>query len=74
MFVPRIAAQEEFVNQTQIEIGGRTLTAETGRVAQQASGAVTVRMGDTMLLTTSVMASAPREGIDFFPLTCDYEE
>jgi polyribonucleotide nucleotidyltransferase len=62
------------VNQTQLEIGGRTLTVEAGRVAQQASGAVTVRMGDTMLLVTAVMSSAPREGIDFFPLTCDYEE
>src|SRR5207245_25876 len=55
-------------------LGGRTLTIETGRVAQQASGAVTVRMGDTMLLVTAVMATIPREGIDFFPLTCDYEE
>jgi polyribonucleotide nucleotidyltransferase len=62
------------VNQTQLEIGGRTLTVETGHVAQQASGAVTVRMGETMLLVTAVMAAAPREGIDFFPLTCDYEE
>ncbi|TMD83360.1 MAG: polyribonucleotide nucleotidyltransferase [Chloroflexi bacterium] len=62
------------MNQTQIEIGGRTLTVEAGRVAQQASGAVTVRMGDTMLLVTATMAATPREGIDFFPLTCDYEE
>src|SRR5207302_645546 len=60
--------------QTQLEIGGRTLKVETGHVAQQASGAVTVRMGDTMLLVTAVMSSTPREGIDFFPLTCDYEE
>ena len=60
--------------QTQIDIGGRTLTAETGKVAQQASGAVTVRMGDTMLLVTAVMSASPREGIDFFPLTADYEE
>jgi polyribonucleotide nucleotidyltransferase len=59
--------------QTKIEIGGRTLTVETGHVAQQASGAVTVRMGDTMLLVTAVMSATPREGIDFFPLTCDYE-
>jgi len=60
--------------QTQLELGGRTLTIETGRVAQQASGAITVRMGDTMLLVTAVMSATPREGIDFFPLTCDYEE
>ncbi|MDQ6710709.1 MAG: polyribonucleotide nucleotidyltransferase [Candidatus Dormibacteraeota bacterium] len=62
------------MNQTQLELGGRTLTVETGRVAQQASGAVTVRMGETMLLVTAVMSTSPREGIDFFPLTCDYEE
>ena len=60
--------------QTQLEIGGRTLTVQTGHVAQQASGAVTVRTGDTMLLVTAVMSATPREGIDFFPLTCDYEE
>jgi polyribonucleotide nucleotidyltransferase len=62
------------LTKTELEIGGRTLTVETGHVAQQASGAVTVRMGDTMLLVTAVMSSTPREGIDFFPLTCDYEE
>ncbi len=62
------------MNQTQLEIGGRTLSVEHGRVAGQASGAVIARMGDTMLLATAVMSPAPREGIDFFPLTCDYEE
>jgi polyribonucleotide nucleotidyltransferase len=62
------------VNKTQLQIGDRTLTIETGRVAGQASGAVIVRMGDTMLLVTATMAPTPREGIDFFPLTCDYEE
>jgi polyribonucleotide nucleotidyltransferase len=62
------------VNKTQLDLGGRTVTLETGHVAQQASGAVTIRMGDTMLLVTAVMATSPREGIDFFPLTCDYEE
>ena len=65
---------EHSATSTQIEIGGRTLTVETGQVAQQASGAVTVRSGDTMLLVTATMAASPREGIDFFPLTCDYEE
>jgi polyribonucleotide nucleotidyltransferase len=62
------------VNTTQLELAGRTLTLETGRVAGQASGAVIARIGDTMLLVTAVMSAAPREGIDFFPLTCDYEE
>ena len=60
--------------QTKLEIGGRGLTADAGHVAQQASGAVTIRSGDTMLLVTATMAASPREGIDFFPLTADYEE
>ena len=55
------------------EFDGVTLSFEAGRVAEQANGAVFVRAGDTMLLCTATMA-APREGIDFFPLTCDYEE
>ncbi len=62
------------MNQTTLDIGGRTLTLQTGHVAGQASGAVVARMGDTMLLVTAGMSATPREGIDFFPLTCDYEE
>ena len=54
--------------------GERTLTVETGHVAEQANGAIVVRVADTMLLVTAVASAAPREGIDFFPLTCDYEE
>jgi polyribonucleotide nucleotidyltransferase len=53
---------------------GRPLTIETGHMAEQANGAVVIRVGDTMLLVTAVASKAPREGIDFFPLTCDYEE
>ncbi len=56
------------------EIGGRTLRMETGKVAGQANGAVVVRYGDTVVLVTAVMSPQPREGIDFFPLTVDYEE
>ncbi|MCX7792582.1 MAG: polyribonucleotide nucleotidyltransferase, partial [Chloroflexaceae bacterium] len=56
------------------EIAGRTLTLEAGKFAEQADGAVTVRYGDTMLLATVVGAKEPREGVDFFPLTVDYEE
>jgi polyribonucleotide nucleotidyltransferase len=52
----------------------RRLRVETGHVAEQANGAVVVRVADTMLLVTAVASTAPREGIDFFPLTCDYEE
>ncbi|CCF82638.1 polyribonucleotide nucleotidyltransferase [Nitrolancea hollandica] len=57
-----------------VEVGGRTLTFEAGRIAGLASGAVTVRYGDTLVLSTAVGAKEPREGLDFFPLTVDYEE
>jgi polyribonucleotide nucleotidyltransferase len=56
------------------EVAGRELTIETGKYAKQANGAVTVRYGDTMVITTATMSKEPREGIDFFPLTVDYEE
>src|SRR6201998_4583189 len=54
-------------------IGGKTLSIETGRLAKQASGAVVVRIGDTMSLVATVAAPG-REGLDFFPLTVDYRE
>jgi polyribonucleotide nucleotidyltransferase len=53
---------------------GKRLIVETGFIAEQANGAVMLRLGDTVLLVTAVASKAPREGIDFFPLTCDYEE
>lgn len=56
------------------EVGGKTVTFETGKLAGQAGGAVTVRQDDTMLLATATMGKTPREGINFFPLTVDYEE
>src|SRR5262245_11493307 len=65
---------ERQVHTVSAEIAGRTLTLETGRLAEQADGAVTVRYGDTVLLATVVGAKEAREGIDFFPLTVDYEE
>jgi polyribonucleotide nucleotidyltransferase len=52
----------------------KTFTIETGKLAGQAGGAVTVRQGDTVLLATATMGRSPREGIDFFPLSVDYEE
>ncbi|TMJ09409.1 MAG: polyribonucleotide nucleotidyltransferase, partial [Bacillati bacterium ANGP1] len=58
----------------EVEVAGRPLSIETGHLARQANGAVVVRVGDTMVLVTATMSAAPREGIDFFPLTCDYEE
>ena len=57
-----------------VEVAGRRLSIETGRVAEQANGAVVLRQGDSVVLSTAVMSKEPREGIDFFPLTCDYEE
>ena len=54
-------------------IGASALSLETGRLAQQANGSVLVRYGDTVVLVTATM-SKPREGIDFFPLTIDFEE
>src|SRR5579884_3288667 len=59
---------------TQVEVGGRTLTLETGKIAKQANGAVLVRSGDSAVLVTAVAAQEGREGIDFFPLTVDYRE
>ena len=55
------------------QIGGRTFKLETGKIAKLASGAVVATYGDTVVLATAVRA-APRLGIDFFPLTCDYRE
>jgi len=56
------------------KLGEHTLTLETGKLAQQAGGAVTIRCGGTMLLATATMSTEEREGIDFFPLTVDFEE
>ncbi|MDR3072242.1 MAG: polyribonucleotide nucleotidyltransferase, partial [Clostridiales Family XIII bacterium] len=55
-------------------LGGRLLQFEIGKVAEQANGAVTVRYGDTVVNVTATMAKSAREGIDFFPLSCEYEE
>lgn len=57
-----------------IEIGGRTMTFETGHMAKQASGSVLMRYGDTVVLVTATGSKLPREGVDFFPLTVDFEE
>ncbi len=62
------------IHRQEAVIGGRVMSIETGRVAEQASGAVLVRYGDTVILATVVGSNEPREGIDFFPLTVDVEE
>lgn len=58
----------------QMQLSGTDLTLETGELAQFANGAVLVRYGDTVVLTTVTASTEPREGIDFFPLSVDYEE
>ena len=62
------------IEQVELDLDGRTLRIETGRVAKQADGAVLVTMGDTVVLGTATMSDNIREGLDFFPLVCDYEE
>lgn len=58
----------------EMELGGRKLIVEQGKMAKQANGAVLVRYGDTAVLVTATMSAEPREGADFFPLTVDFEE
>ncbi|MFN8545863.1 MAG: polyribonucleotide nucleotidyltransferase [Candidatus Binatia bacterium] len=58
----------------QIDFHGRPLVVETGRLAKQAGGSALVQYGETVVLVTATASGAPREGIDFFPLTCDYVE
>ncbi len=55
-------------------VGDKEFVLETGKLAEQAGGAVTVRLGDTVVFATATMSAAAREGIDFFPLSVDYEE
>jgi polyribonucleotide nucleotidyltransferase len=56
------------------ELGGRTLTIETGKIAKQANGAVLIRYGETAVVVAVTGTDTPREGVDFFPLTVDFEE
>lgn len=58
----------------EIDWGGRPLKLETGKIARQADGAVVATYGETVVLATVVAAKAPREGVDFLPLTVDYQE
>ncbi|MBI4118772.1 MAG: polyribonucleotide nucleotidyltransferase [Parcubacteria group bacterium] len=62
------------IKKAEIEIGGRKLVLETGRLAQQAHGAVVASYGQTMVLATVVMAKTERAGINYFPLTVDFDE
>ena len=62
------------VRSVRFEVGGKEWVVETGKLAKQANAAVTVRYGDTVVLVTATCSDQPREGVDFFPLTCDFEE
>ncbi len=62
------------VKRYDVVVGGKTLVFETGRLAGQAGGAVTVGSGDALIMGVATMGAEPREGIDFLPLTVDYEE
>ncbi len=62
------------IHRVQLDWGGRPLTLETGRMARQADGAVFASYGDTTVIATVVAAKQPKEGIDFLPLTCNYQE
>src|SRR6266542_846842 len=61
------------IDTRKLTLGGQELEFETGRMAKQAGGAVTVRCGETVVLGVATMGGV-REHLDFFPLTCDYEE
>ena len=62
------------IHTIEFEVGGKEFYLETGRVAKQAGGAVLLGMGETIVLGVATMSENPRPGIDFLPLTCDYEE
>ncbi|GHV16384.1 polyribonucleotide nucleotidyltransferase [Clostridia bacterium] len=68
--------KREFPNRKtySIEVGGRTLSVETGHTAELAGGAAWLRYGDTVVQVTATAAAKPRDGIDFFPLSVDFEE
>jgi polyribonucleotide nucleotidyltransferase len=74
---PQIIAEGEAIlmgKKFTMELAGRPLTIETGELAQLANGSVLVRYGDTVVLSTATASATPRAGVDFFPLSVDYEE
>jgi len=62
------------IHTVEVDLGGRKLTFETGKMAKQANGAVVVRSGDSVVLVTACMADQAKPGAGFFPLTVDYRE
>src|ERR1019366_7435404 len=61
-------------HKVEVDLGGRKITLETGKMAKQANGAVVVRSGDSVVLVTACMAEQAKPGAGFFPLTVDYRE
>ena|SRR5947209_12252428 len=61
-------------HKVEVDLGGRIVTLETGKMAKQANGAVVVRSGDSVVMVTACMADQPKVGAAFFPLTVDYRE
>ncbi len=81
MRIVEITLRDEFekgilpmFKQFEMELAGRTLRVDVGRVAKQANGAVLMHYGDTTVLCTATASEKPREGIDFFPLSVEYNE
>jgi len=69
-----VQSVDEKVKTVTLDVDGKTITVKTGRTAKQANGACEIYCGDTMVLVTATEGRAAREGIDYFPLLCDYEE
>ena len=65
-------SKKKYLNEA-IKLGGKELAVETGKVAKQADGSVVISYGDTIVLVTAVSATSPREGLNFFPLTVEYQ-
>src|SRR4030042_1168945 len=65
---------KKIMKRLDIEVRGKRLSLETGKMAKQADGAVVAQYGDTVVLATAVAEKTPKEGLDFFPLTVDYQE
>src|SRR5512146_3301318 len=62
------------IHTVEVDLDGRKISLETGKVAKQANGSVVVRLGDTVVLVTACSAEEPKPGASFFPLTVDYRE
>ena len=65
---------KELRKSVQVNLGGKTMTFETGLIAKQANGAVSARLGDTIVFSAITATKTPREGVDFFPLQVEYRE